>query len=457
MTTDVCGMPLTLGDTDAPAAAIEAWNGTLRGFLSHAATTPDRMAETLALAPDFALAHACKGLFCLLLARRELVGTAEDCLDRIKDRVETLTQREALYVKALDMWLQGQPSGAAWCMEDVLAHHPEDALAMKLGQSIRFVLGDAGGMRRSLERIAPAWGDDHPMRGYLDGCTAFALEEAGEYDAAEAHGRAALERAPDDAWGLHAVAHVYDMTGNSKRGLDWLLPRREAWAHCNNFRYHVWWHLALMHLDRGEMAEVLRLYDETIRADHTDDYRDISNAASLLMRLQIEGVPVGRRWEELAEIASRRIEDGCLAFADLHYMLALVGGGRREAAHGLLARIHLDAQRRETEIDRTMARPGLDAATGLEAFGEGRFEMAYAHLAAAHPTLQTIGGSHAQRDVFERLTVEAALRAGRLNDASALLDARTRQRGGHLDRFARDRHDLIAQAREEAARLAIAS
>ncbi|MEM7567700.1 MAG: tetratricopeptide repeat protein, partial [Pseudomonadota bacterium] len=310
MTTDVCGLPLTLGDTEAPDAAVTAWNGVIKGFLSHAAATPDRMAETLGHAPDFALAHACKGLFCLLLARRELIDTAADCLNRISDRVETLTQREALYVKALDLWLKGQPSGSAWCMEDILTHHPEDALAMKLGQSIRFMLGDAGGMRRSLERIAPAWADDHPARGYLDGCYAFALEEAGDYAEAEAYGRAALERAPDDAWGLHAVAHVHDMTGDSKRGLDWLLPRREAWAHCNNFRYHVWWHLALMHLDRGEMAEVLRLYDETIRADHTDDYRDISNAASLLMRLQIEGVPVGGRWEELAEISSRRIEDG---------------------------------------------------------------------------------------------------------------------------------------------------
>ncbi|MEM7567165.1 MAG: tetratricopeptide repeat protein, partial [Pseudomonadota bacterium] len=245
--------------------------------------------------------------------------------------------------------------------------------------------------------------------------------------------------------------------GDSKRGLDWLLPRREAWAHCNNFRYHVWWHLALMHLDRGEMAEVLRLYDDTIRADHTDDYRDISNAASLLMRLQIEGVPVGGRWEELAEISSRRIEDGCLAFADLHYLLALVGGQRKDATRGLIARIHLDAQRRESEIDRTMARPGLDAATGLEAFGEGKFEMAYAHLASARPTMQTIGGSHAQRDVFERLTIEAALRAGRLDDAGAILDSRAAQRGGRQDRFARDRREIIAQAREEAARLAVAS
>ena len=75
----------------------------------------------------------------------------------------------------------------------------------------------------------------------------------------------------------------------------------------------------------------LALYDAEIRAEKTDDYRDISNAASLLSRLELEGVDVGDRWEELAVLAEKRTEDGCLAFADLHYMLALCGG-RRDTA-----------------------------------------------------------------------------------------------------------------------------
>ena len=456
MTTDFCGCPVTLGDGADREAALAAWNDTIRGFLSHAAATPERLERTLALAPDFSLAYACRGLFCLLLGRRELVASARGCLEKAEASRCTTTAREALYLDALRAWLNGRPSGAAWAIEDALTLFPRDALAMKLGQSIRFVLGDAGGMRRSLERVAPDWDENHPARGYLDGCYAFALEEAGEYAAAERYGCQALERAPDDAWGLHAVAHVHDMTGDTARGLAWLMPRREAWAHCNNFRYHVWWHVALMHLDQGDMDEVLRLYDETIRAERTDDYRDVSNAASLLTRLDIEGVPVGRRWEELAEIAQTRIHDGCLAFADLHYLLALVGSRREDATRDLLARIHADAARRETETDRTMRRPGLDAATGLEAFGEGRFEDAFAHLTTARPVMQTIGGSHAQRDVFERLTIEAGLRAGRLDETSAIIDARERRRGGYPDRFARERRETIARAREDAARLRVA-
>ena len=99
--------------------------------------------------------------------------------------LEAATPRERLYVQALGDWLQGAPSRSVARLEEVLRAHPEDALAMKLSQAIRFVLGDAEGMRRSVERVMPAYAPDHPGRGYLLGCHAFALEETGDYTAAE--------------------------------------------------------------------------------------------------------------------------------------------------------------------------------------------------------------------------------------------------------------------------------
>ena len=81
-------------------------------------------------------------------------------------------------------------------------------------------------MRRSAERLLPVW-RGHPAEGYLLGCHAFTLEETGDYAAAEAAGRAGLALAPDDAWGLHAVAHVYDMTARAGQGL--ALIHSSAW------------------------------------------------------------------------------------------------------------------------------------------------------------------------------------------------------------------------------------
>lgn len=425
------------------------WNAVQKGFLAHSASVPEHLANLLQAAPDFALGHAVKGLFCLLLGRRELVAEAENCLKRARDAAGQGggSDREAQYIAALADCLGGAYAAAAQRMESILDRAPGDALAVKLGHAIRFVLGDAQGMRASVERVLPAYGPDHAAHGYILGCHAFALEETGDYEAAEVAGRRALWTAPDDAWGLHAVAHVHDMTGRARQGIDWLTGREAAWAHCNNFRYHVWWHKALMHLDQGEIDVVFDLYDREIRSDRTDDYRDISNAASLLARLELEGVHVGDRWEEMAEISAARSEDGCLIFADLHYLLALGGDGREADMSRLMQRIRRDADAGGGCAMARMAAPGLAAAEGLRAFTEGRYELAFDNLSRARPDMQLAGGSHAQRDVFERITIDAGLRAGQIDRAERILTDRQRRRGGAEDGFCAARRTLIEAAR----------
>lgn len=440
--------------TTDSAEAVAAWDAMGLAFLAHAAATPGHLSAALEADPDLAAAHAAKGLFSLLLGRREMTAVASEALAaaRRSAAVRPVSRREGHYVEALAEWLGGRPSGAVARMDAVLAREPHDALALKIGHAIRFVLGDARGMRTALEAVLPAYGPDHPAHGYVLGCHAFALEEAGEYGLAEARGRAGLEIAPDDAWGLHAVAHVHDMRGDAAAGLDWLDGREEAWAHCNNFRYHVWWHRALMLLDLGRAEEALSVYDAEVRAERTDDYRDLSNAASLLMRLELDGVAVGGRWEELADLSERRSDDGCLVFADLHYMLALAGGRREDAAATLLARLARDAAG-DDETALRMARPGLPAAEGLAAFGAGHHATAFDRLLDARPAMQRAGGSHAQRDVFERVTIEAGLRAGRLDGAEAVLRDRLHRRGGREDGYHAARMALVARARRDAAAL----
>lgn len=439
---DCFGQPTTIATT----AGVEAWNATQMAFLSHGATTPDHLGTTLASDPDFALAHAVKGMFLLLLGRGELVQTAREAYASAKasDAGRPVSARERAFISALEVWLGGQLSKAVAILDNVLVTAPEDMLALKITHAIRFVLGDAQGMRRSIETVMPAYGQDHAGRGYLMGCHAFSLEETGEYGRAAAAGSAALEICPDDAWGLHAVAHVYDMIGSPEKGLRWLSGREAAWAHCNNFRYHVWWHKALMHLDLGQTDVVLDLYDTLIRADHTDDYRDISNATSLLMRLELEGIDVGHRWDELAETSATRTNDGQLIFADLHYLLALIGGRKEDATTTLVARIAADGARSSTEIEMRMANPGVTAAQGLEAFGEGDYNAAFRDLSSARRHMQLAGGSHAQRDVFERLTIDAGIRAGAMKGALGILDERTTRRAGRDDRFAASRREMIS-------------
>lgn len=413
------------------------WNQAVMAFLAHGRETPVFLAKALEREPHFALGHAARGLFCLMLGRREMNTAAADAwqLAETARKMRAITPRETAVVDALRDWLDGWPSRSANRLDLALRAAPEDAFLLKLVHATRFILGDSRGMRSSIEAVLGAYSETHPAYGYVLGCRAFSLEETGDYRLAEASGKRGLECAANDAWGLHAVAHVHDMTGRSEEGIGWLEKHPSGWAHCNNFGYHVWWHLALMHLDQGRAGKALELYDSEIRRDRTDDFRDISNAVSLLMRLELEGVAVGTRWEELALLSDKRAEDGCNVFADLHYMIALATGGRRHGVERLLLSLRKRANQPGGDHQPVAEKAGLPAARGLEEFRAGNYGTAFALLCQAQKDLQIIGGSHAQRDVFDRITIDAALRAGLACEAEAALQARTLRRGA-LDRFA---------------------
>ena len=444
MTSDICNAPVSL----KTAEGVESWDSMVRAMLAHGKTTPQHLGAVLEAEPDFAMGYAAKGLFCLMMGRAEMWQVAEDARTAAhKARAAgPITQREEWWIIALDRWLADSPTGAVAAMENVLSTYPQDTLSAKVSHGIRFILGDATGMRASIERVLPAHGKDHPLRGYLMGCHAFTLEETGEYAAAEKAGLAGLVHAPDDAWGLHAVAHVHDMRAEPDAGIKLIEDNTAAWDQSNNFRYHVWWHKALLHLDRGELDLCLTLYDTEIRADKTDDYRDISNATSLLMRLELEGMEVGNRWEELGALAENRIDDGCVVFADLHYQLALAGAGNTGSNAAMAARFAHDAKQ-TGDMAARVTNPGVAALTGLNAFSEGRYGDAFVNLATARPRMQCIGGSHAQRDVFERMTIDAGLRAGHYDATEAILLDRLALRLGHEDRFTATRFAQLAKAR----------
>jgi hypothetical protein len=62
--------------------------------------------------------------------------------------------------------------------------------------------------------------------------------------------------------------------------------------------------------------------------------------------------------------------------------------------------------------------------------------------------MQLAGGSHAQRDVFERITIDSGLRAGRLDAVERILDDRRAKRAGGEDNYALARRELIEAARD---------
>lgn len=425
--------------------AADAWMCLTRCVLAHDRQTPQALATLLTADPHHVRGWAVKGLAAMILARRELVASAQEALATARTCLDaSSTQDERDYVTALAFAVAFDFRGAWSTLERVLARDPEDAMALKLSHSLRFMRGDREGMLESSARVIGRYPRDNPHYGYALGMHAFSLEEAGDYANAEGLGRTGVALAPDDAWGIHAVAHVHEMTGRAQTGLDWLVGNEPNVSHCNNFAGHVFWHRALFHLELGQPAAALALYDDAVRAERTDDFRDVANAASLLARLELDSVNVGTRWQELAEIAERRIGDGSLVFADLHYMLALTGAGRTREARQLAGTMEAPGDAYRGDQNDLADETGAPIALALAAFRAGRYVNAAHLLEAARPRLQHIGGSHAQRDVFDLVLIESAVRGGLNTMAEKLLQERLAARGEN--RFAQARLARIDHA-----------
>jgi tetratricopeptide (TPR) repeat protein len=332
--------------------------------------------------------------------------------------------RERAHLAAAREWLEGRFERAVQLYGEILHDYPRDTLALQAAHLGDFYLGQSSMLRDRVAQVLPFWSEQVPGYGYVLGMHAFGLEETALYAQAEQTGRRALELNPRDPWAVHAVAHVMEMQGRVEEGIEWLTSRVRDWAPDNGLAVHNWWHLALYHLDRGEIARVLELYDTAIRRPDSNVVLELIDASAMLWRLHLRGVHLGNRWDKLADFWEARIEEAYYAFNDAHAMMAFVASGRESSARALLRALEARVAAGGTN-GRMTWEVGLPLCRALEAFGHGDYGRAVDTLQPLRLIAHRFGGSHAQRDLLHLTLIEAALRGGRLTLARALLSERT--------------------------------
>jgi hypothetical protein len=231
------------------------------------------------------------------------------------------------------------------------------------------------------------------------------------------------------------------MRGQVRSGIDWIRNTSPAWSENNFFAFHNWWHLALFHLDAADFDAVLELYDTRIRPTPSRVAGEMVDASALLWRLRLRGVDVGDRWIDLARSWEALGDEGYYAFNDVHALMAFLATGNQRQAKRVLE--GLAAASRRADTNGMMSREvGLPMARALGAFEGQDFEIAVDELQRVRAHAHRFGGSHAQRDLLQLTTTEAALRAGRRSLARALIAERLAVKPGSV-------HNL--QLRERAA------
>ena len=236
----------------------------------------------LAASPEMPMAHALKAWLHLLGTEPSGVAVARDCCAAAAGL--PADDRERAHLAAAGALCDGRWQEAGLRLEDLSARHPRDALALQAGHQIDFMRGDSRMLRDRIARAMPAWNASIPGYHGVLGMLAFGLEETGDHDAARAAGERAVALEPRDGWAWHAVAHVHEMRNATRDGIAWLEPGRATWSAGSFLATHNTWHLALLHLERDDVAQALALYDDAIAASAAPPVMDLLEAPELYAR-----------------------------------------------------------------------------------------------------------------------------------------------------------------------------
>jgi tetratricopeptide (TPR) repeat protein len=408
---------------------VEQLDCSIEAYLGARRDSMNQVQKLLADDPECPLGHCLAGYLQMHRVNREAVQAAKQSLLQARQfaRMAPLNAREKLHVLALEAWIGGDHVAALACWEAILAEYPRDILAIRLAQFMTSYLGNSQAICDSIDRVFTKWDAAVPGYSYLLGCYAYGLEESGNYRLAEHMGRSAIDLNPHDLWAAHAVAHVMEMQGRPRDGIAWVAELEPQWLDCGNFVLHLKWHCALFYLALQEFDRVLMLYDRKVRAESTDEYLDIANAASMLWRLEQAGINVGPRWQELAERAAQRLDEHLFVFADLHYAIAAAAGSSADAQRFLQSCSAFAKSGNGTQAG-VMEKVGLAIVRAITAHRRGSYAEAVELLLPQRNNIHLVGGSRAQRDTFEQLLIDSAIRAHNFPQARLLLAERTAER-----------------------------
>jgi tetratricopeptide (TPR) repeat protein len=372
--------------------------------------------------PTCAIANAYAATVYLSHESGESRQQAVPYLEAAKKYKDRANEREQLYISAIEAWAIGAIEQAIAYHEQIAQKYPRDLLSVQMGQYHYFYQGNTQRLLQIAQKVLPANRENH----YLHGMLAFGLEQCHRLEEAEAVGRLATQINRNDPWAHHAVAHVMEMQGRIEEGIAWMESLCDTWENCNSMLYtHNWWHIALYYLENEDIQKVLELYDTHVWGRATKESpKDQVGAISLLLRLELRGVNVNPQWTALSTYLTARIHEHSLPFQDLHYVYALSKAGQAGLATEMLLSMQAYAKTTQPYIQRMWTKVALPAARGMVAHARGDWEQASALLRPALPRLHEIGGSHAQRDLFEQVYLDAWLRAEQNHEALHLLKKR---------------------------------
>jgi len=336
-----------------------------------------------------------------------------------------MNTRERALRRALPLWHGNDNLRAVEAMEAITSEWPSDLLTAKIAEFLYYVLGQqymGPRFRAHMRRLEGAHAADPDFLAM----TAFASELCSDYAAAEAAAERALAIVPRNPWAQHALTHVLIRQGRVAEGLARLESFLPLLAACGRpIHCHDAWHLALLHLERLDVAAAMRVFRTHIWGITPDLVVEQLDAIALLWRIEMAAGPMDAQWPSIAGHITPRAVETVMPFMNAHYVYALARAGRADAVEAALAGVRARSAADDEEAKRVWAPVGRAVIEAAAAFGAGDRARAAALLDPVMPMMTSIGGSDAQDDLFRQTYLRSLQAAGRHAEAAAYFDAIT--------------------------------
>lgn len=418
---DRYGLPLT---TDS-GTAVEWYVDGLDRILALNAGSEEAFGAAIFADAGFALAHADLGFLLWFSGRTE---EARGAVRAARRRVGHCSRRELQHVEALALVIDGEGPAALGFVIRHLDEFPRDALILYVGM---FLISFGGGPRPKeatldlYQQVAPAYGDDWWFLGSLS----FALHELDRFAEAWPLAERSLAKYPRNASAVHSLAHLHYEGDDHPAGLGFLADWLASYERQAPYHAHLHWHQALHQLALGDVEGVMRTYWDALSPAVASGSTVLTDASSLLWRMELWTGIAGLPWAELSGLAREVCSHPGFAFADLHAAMTCVGGGDQAGLVALTDGLRA-LDRRGHPLAGSVVLPLVE---GLDSFAAGNFGATIARLEPVLDAVVRVGGTHLQREVFEDTLLLAYLRSGAIEAGEDLLKRRLQRRPSGQD------------------------
>ncbi len=405
---------------DGVDCMLSAWHGAEDAF--------DR---AIAADPGFALAHIARArLHQLNMDGRQARAMAAHA----RLLVAGATPREIGHVEVMAAVIDSKPKIAIDAAEAHIDEYPRDALVLALLLGAFGLYAFSGRADHDAAKLAICarnathYGQDWWFVSYLG----WSHTEAGNLREGRALSERALALRSANANAAHGLSHAMFEQGDMEAGRLFIAQWLPAHARQSFLHGHLAWHGALSALDAGDLDGALAVYEQQIKPAGRPypPLNIFTDGASLLWRLSLAGQPgLEPHWRDMVAYGEKYFPQAGAHFADVHYALAAAMTGD----DALEARL-VQLEAREAGGKLAPGRAAIDLCRGIKAFADGDNDGAIRLLEPAMSELARIGGSHAQRELWEDTLIVACLRAGHDGKATRLISTRLERRPSVRDK-----------------------